>query len=1220
LRKVPSRQASERTTLITVTDNASVVPPVVALVIVERSTSALDRTLAALAEQDAGSLRVLVMDATADGIDANTMANMTDAQGAAVIVRRAAARNFAGAANEAARLVAGSGFLCLISAGTCPEPTALRVMLEEAFRSNAGVVGPKLVNASSPERLESVGYGLDKFAELWRPAAPGELDQEQHDMVVDRFVVPSDCLMIRSDLFQAVGGFDETLSSSVAETDLCWRAHASGARVMVVPDARATLGVDGREPEHERRDAAERVQLVLTNYSLGHLARVLPQALLVAIASALANLVTLRPARSLARLAAWPSALGRLGHIRARRKAFGQLRKVPDADIRRLQQRGSARLGVFLRGRRSERRLAAVLGETSRTWFDDVRSSIHWPSAIAWITVLGVVFIGSRSLLTGSVPAMPGIPATPTRVSDALSSYISGWRPGGLGHVGAAPTGLGLLGVLGAVLLGNMGLARTVATAGLMVIGAIGIWRAARPLGNERARLTALVVYGLVPLAPNAFAGGRWGGLAAYAAAPFVVSWLVGVAGVPLWAGDSGRVASEGERAIAEALARTARREGSGSTEDDSSEASQVESVATGATRPLSYLLARAGRVAIVSALAAAVAPAWLVVVVLVGVALAVGALAARRHADARAVLGVSIAGVLGAVLLHLPWALTGHGFFAGFNRRAVGADLTHVANLLRFQNGPQHVGIVGWFIAPAAFVGLAFAHRARLASLLQLAALVLVGFGGAWAIERRRFPGAESDVFLVVALVAAALAAAVSVLAFDTDVRGKRLSWRQPTGFLAAFAMLAGFIPVFGAASNGSWKTRTVVAADTVKRVIGQRPTEGGRATSSSDAGAVRPDQFRVLWLGDALALPAIGFPVSPGVDAALTTGTDAFFDDRWGSETGRGEATLADGLLRAANGSTSRLGLVLAPAAVRYIVVPRKRIDGSDASLPGGLERVFDTQLDLRRITTGDDRLVIYQNDEWVPFRAQLTAPASTASTRQGSAELLDLDLSGSLPVLQPAGAASWSGDVAAGDVFVSTRSEPGWSMRVDGQAAPKRPAFGWAEAFTVSAPGRAELRYSTPLFRRGLVLLQVALWAVALAVAITGGEGLRRRRGVMPAGAGLAAAGGLVAPVIRFDDDADEGAGTGVPETVAPDAPVSVDDMSDERVSDWALSDERLGDDALVGEEPANHVAENDAPDEDAEVVDADPDPVESEPVWMVASDRREDGDDGESAVTS
>jgi GT2 family glycosyltransferase len=622
-----------------VTDNASVVPPVVALVIVERADDALDDTLAALAQQDVGSLRVLVMDATAEG----AVLHRTNELAPAAIVRRASARTFAGAANEAARLIAGSGFLCLLSAGVEPESTAFRGMLEEAFRSNAGVVGPKFVDRAAPERLDSVGYGSDKFAEVWMPVAAGELDQEQHDAVVDRFMLSSRCLMVRSDLFSAIGGFDDTLSTKVAEIDLCWRAHASGARVLVVPDARARTRLDAREPDDARRDATERLGLVLSNYSFAHLVRVLPQSVLVTIASAIGNLLTLRPARAAARLLAWPGVLGRVGHIRARRASFGQLRNVPDADIRRLQQRGSARLGVFLRGRRGERRLAAAVGDTSRTWFDDVRSSIHWPSALAWFVVLASFVLGSRDLLSGRVPSMAGLPSFPARASDAIGSYLSGWRPSGLGHVGAAPTGLGLIGVLSAILAGKIGLARTLVTVGLMVVGYIGIWRAARPFGNERSRLAALVVYGLVPLAPNALASGRWGGLAAYAAAPFAVSWLGELAGIAPFANRPVR-----DSARADALS-----EPTAVTSDDA------------VVKPTTQRsVAVTARLALVSALAAAVAPAWVITVAIIGVVLAICSLASRRVRDARRVIAATVGVIAAVVLLHLPWALGSHGFW----------------------------------------------------------------------------------------------------------------------------------------------------------------------------------------------------------------------------------------------------------------------------------------------------------------------------------------------------------------------------------------------------------------------------------------------------------------------------------------------------------------------------------------------------------------------------
>ena len=57
-------------------------------------------------------------------------------------------------------------------------PGAVQAMVEEAFRSNAGIVGAKLVDWDDPERLRSVGGSIDKFGFVWpnrrgRRARPG---------------------------------------------------------------------------------------------------------------------------------------------------------------------------------------------------------------------------------------------------------------------------------------------------------------------------------------------------------------------------------------------------------------------------------------------------------------------------------------------------------------------------------------------------------------------------------------------------------------------------------------------------------------------------------------------------------------------------------------------------------------------------------------------------------------------------------------------------------------------------------------------------------------------------------------------------------------------------------------------------------------------------------------------------------------------------------------
>ena len=50
------------------------------------------------------------------------------------------------------------------------DPDAVRRMAEEAYRSNAGVVGPKLVDENQPDRILQIGIDMDRFGR--RCAAP----------------------------------------------------------------------------------------------------------------------------------------------------------------------------------------------------------------------------------------------------------------------------------------------------------------------------------------------------------------------------------------------------------------------------------------------------------------------------------------------------------------------------------------------------------------------------------------------------------------------------------------------------------------------------------------------------------------------------------------------------------------------------------------------------------------------------------------------------------------------------------------------------------------------------------------------------------------------------------------------------------------------------------------------------------------------------------------
>ena len=135
------------------------------------------------------------------------------------------------------------------------EPDAVARLVEELLRSNAGLLGPKLVEWDEPSRLQHVGFSVDRFAFAQPVAEEGELDQEQHDAVNDVFVVPTACVLARADLYRSIGGYDPAITFGGDDVDLCWRAQLAGARVMVVPSAvgrhlerRAERPIPGRAP------------------------------------------------------------------------------------------------------------------------------------------------------------------------------------------------------------------------------------------------------------------------------------------------------------------------------------------------------------------------------------------------------------------------------------------------------------------------------------------------------------------------------------------------------------------------------------------------------------------------------------------------------------------------------------------------------------------------------------------------------------------------------------------------------------------------------------------------------------------------------------------------------------------------------------------------------------------------------------------------------------
>jgi hypothetical protein len=253
--------------------------------------------------------------------------------------------------------------------------------------------------------------------------------------VRDTFSVNGATMLVRADLFEAVDGFPSDFSAYEEDTDLCWRVHLAGARVIVTSDAvvrhrEATLR-EVPAAERLRSQYAHRARMVLTNYSGAHLARVLPQAVLFSLGDLILNLLAFRWVRAADVALAWTWNVAHLPRSLAIRRQVKGFRRSPDTEIRKLQVGGSARVTAFVRGTVGEGAARFNTGaQQSRTVVQRLREGPSQVAALASVLIALVLIIGSRSVILGDIPIIGEFSGTGTSSSMAVLGWLAHDRAG----------------------------------------------------------------------------------------------------------------------------------------------------------------------------------------------------------------------------------------------------------------------------------------------------------------------------------------------------------------------------------------------------------------------------------------------------------------------------------------------------------------------------------------------------------------------------------------------------------------------------------------------------------------------------------------------------------------------------------------------------------------------------------------------------------------------
>jgi len=213
-------------------------PRVTAVLVARNGAEYLPRTLAAIAAQTRRPDSVIAVDANSSDESLSIMVESAPAQGADSHGRRTFGGALAQALQTAAPQASENEWLWLLTHDSAPDPNALRALLGAVeIAPSVAIAGPKLVRWDDPAVISNFGESLTPFGRSLG-LVKDELDQAQHDVQSDTLGVAGAGMLVRRQVWSALGGFDPKLTSVDAALDFCVRARLAGHRVVAVADAR----------------------------------------------------------------------------------------------------------------------------------------------------------------------------------------------------------------------------------------------------------------------------------------------------------------------------------------------------------------------------------------------------------------------------------------------------------------------------------------------------------------------------------------------------------------------------------------------------------------------------------------------------------------------------------------------------------------------------------------------------------------------------------------------------------------------------------------------------------------------------------------------------------------------------------------------------------------------------------------------------------------------
>ncbi len=113
-------------------------------------------------------------------------------------------------------------------------------MAEHVQRPEIGAVGPRLLNQDGTVVHAGIVIGVNGIAQPAFRGARVEYSGANRQSQVTRncSAVSSACMLTQREFFQRVGGFDESLSGTLADVDFCLKLRRAGYLIVYTPFAK----------------------------------------------------------------------------------------------------------------------------------------------------------------------------------------------------------------------------------------------------------------------------------------------------------------------------------------------------------------------------------------------------------------------------------------------------------------------------------------------------------------------------------------------------------------------------------------------------------------------------------------------------------------------------------------------------------------------------------------------------------------------------------------------------------------------------------------------------------------------------------------------------------------------------------------------------------------------------------------------------------------------